>query len=376
MDNNKDYYAILGVSKNATEKEIKMAYRKLAMQYHPDKVKDGSSDEKMQKINEAYDILSDPKKREHYDRYGADGPQAGGFSGASGFDFGSFNMDFGDIFGDIFSNFGFGGGSRSRSKQANQKMKGEDILSQISISFTDAILGKKISEKLKKFELCETCKGHGALEKDIKTCSKCQGSGRMRVRQRTPFGITEVLTTCDLCNGKGKEIANKCLTCNGEGYNEKLKNVAFYIPAGADNKTQIKLDGYGKKGINGGPSGDMYVNVIVNEHKFYKRSNLDLFIEVSVSFLDIIRENTIKVPTPYGPEELKLKRNYQNGKVITLKNKGIKTNKDSRVGDLHVKLNLQMPNFDEKVYKKMVSDLETYLDTTNADFISQVEKEK
>ncbi|MCT4469827.1 DnaJ C-terminal domain-containing protein [Mycoplasma sp. HS2188] len=355
----KDYYKILGISKDATEKEIKTAYRKLAMQYHPDKLKDGTSDKKMQEINEAYQVLSDKEKRANYDKYGTeDAPQGfGGFGGDMG--------GFGDIFGSFFNSF-----TGSSSSHSYGPSRGDDLLSRIQIDFNDAIKGKQVTLELKKWEICDLCNGKGAQNaSDIKTCSVCNGSGQQQFQQRTPFGVINTVGTCRNCNGVGEIIANKCNQCKGEKYIRKNKKVSFNVSEGADTGERIKLAGYGDRGENGGPSGDMYVEIYVKDHKHYIRKGLNLFLEYPVSFLDIVKENEVLVPTPYGNETIKLRRNYQNGQTIILNGKGVK--KNGRVGELRITFKVMIPELSNTEFKKMAKDLDKYSDSTNKDFIKQ-----
>ncbi|QBF34686.1 molecular chaperone DnaJ [Mycoplasmopsis phocirhinis] len=355
----KDYYKILGISKDASEKEIKTAYRKLAMQYHPDKLKDGTSDKKMQEINEAYQVLSDKEKRANYDRYGSEeGPQ--GFGG-----FGADIGGFGDIFGSFFNSF-----TGSSSSHSYGPSRGDDLLSRIQIDFNDAIKGKQITLELKKWESCEICNGRGAENpSDVITCSTCNGSGQQQIQQRTPFGIINSVSTCRNCGGIGKTIIKKCKQCKGQKYIRKNKKVTFNVAEGADTGDRIKLSGYGERGENGGPSGDMYIEIYVKEHKHYIRKGLNLFLEFPVSFIDIIKENEVLIPTPYGNETIKLRRNHQNGQTLILNGKGVK--KNARVGDLRITLKVVIPELTTAEFKKMSKDLEHYSDSTNKNFIKQ-----
>ncbi|MBU4691628.1 DnaJ domain-containing protein [Mycoplasma sp. ES3225-GEN-MYC] len=353
----KDYYEVLGVSKDASEKEIKHAYRKLAMQYHPDKLKDGTSDKKMQELNEAYEVLSDKQKRENYDKYGSEeGPQGfGDFGGFSGF-------------GDIFSNFfnGFAGYGRNSFEPS----RGNDMLMRLQITFNESIKGKEVKQNLDKWEVCSHCNGRGgATPADIVTCDSCHGSGQQQIQQRTPFGIINNTSVCNKCKGKGEQIINKCKVCSGKIYIKKEKVVTFSVPAGSDNGDRIKLTGYGGRGENGGSSGDLYVEINVQPHQYFQRDNLNIYLEYPVSFIDIIKENEVLVPTPYGTETIKLRRTYQNGKTLVLSGKGVR--KSNRAGDLKILLKVIIPELSSSDMKKLSKDLEQYSDTTNTDFIKQ-----
>ncbi|WP_029608500.1 molecular chaperone DnaJ [Mycoplasma simbae] len=355
----KDYYEILGVSRDATEKEIKTAYRKLAMQYHPDKLKDGTSDQKMQELNQAYEVLSDKQKRANYDQYGSEeGPQ--GFGGQ---DFGGFGG-----FDDIIHNF-FGGFGGFKSKNTGPT-RGSDLLMNLKISFEDSIKGKEITQRLQKWESCSSCHGRGAAsESDIKTCSGCGGTGQKQVRQRSIFGVVNSTTICNECQGKGQIITNKCKECKGNATVRKDKNVTFKISEGAQTGDRIKITGYGASGENGGPAGDLYIELEVEQHKHFKREGLNLFMDYPVSFIDIIRENEVLVPTPFGNETIKLRRNYQNGKTLVLKGRGVR--RSGRAGDLKIQLQVVIPDLSTSEFEKISKQLSDVKDTTNIDFVKQ-----
>lgn len=357
----KDYYEILGVSRDATDKEIKAAYRKLAMKYHPDKLKDGTSDQKMQELNQAYDVLSDKQKRANYDQFGSE-------EGSQGFNFGDFEGGFGG-FGDIFSNIfsGFGGFSSSRSTKPR---RGDDLLYKINITFEQAIKGDEIKQNLEKWEACSDCEGTGAAsESDIITCNQCRGSGQTNVQQRTPFGVINTATTCNNCQGKGQVIKNKCKSCKGQIYVKKQKVITFNVQPGSETGDRIKITGYGAKGSNGGASGDLYIELNVKPHSHFQRDGLTIFLEYPVSFIDIICEKEVIVPTPYGNETIKLRRSYQNGKTLVLSNKGVR--RSGRSGDLKIILKVVIPNLSNSDMSKLSKNLEEYKDTTNYDFIKQ-----
>ncbi|WP_029512602.1 DnaJ C-terminal domain-containing protein [Mycoplasmopsis iners] len=371
----KDFYEVLGVSKTATEQEIKAAYRKLAMQYHPDKLKDGTSDQKMQELNEAYEVLSDKEKRANYDRFGnAEGqPNFGGMNfGGMNINFGDFSEDLGDIFGNFFS--GFGNFGRKKQKPTGP-IRGEDIEAEMRIGFLDAVHGKKIQRTLTKYELCDECNGTGAKNpSDVVTCPDCNGQGVINQVLNTPFGQQMVRKQCAKCGGKGKIIKDVCPKCHGSIYIKKSKIVTFNINPGTQTGEGIKLDGYGQPGENGGPAGDMIVRFVVSDHPYFKQRGLDLMIELPVSFLDVIKENTIKIPSPYGAFDLKLKNSYNNGETLNIKGKGIV--KGNRAGDLIIKLSIVMPKLSSREMKKMATSLEDFNDDTNTEFIKKIDKLK
>ncbi|MBZ4195205.1 DnaJ domain-containing protein [Mycoplasma sp. U97] len=370
---NKDYYKVLGVSKNATDKEIKAAYRKLAMKYHPDRLQNGNSDEKMQELNQAYEVLSDPTKRANYDKYGTETPR--GFNMDSGFDVGGFGMNFQDIFGDIFSNFssGFRGSDRANFKG---KKRGSDVFTNVFLTFEEAMLGTETKEKLEKFEPCSKCNGVGALSSDIKTCNTCKGAGKAKIRKQTPFGLAEYVSSCSNCNGSGKIISKSCVECSGSGYLKKEKSVTIRFSPGLDNGDKIKLAGYGQKGQNGGESGDMYIIINVHPHKHYVRNGLDLLIsQFPVSFLDIVKENEILVPTPTGTQTIQMKSSYNSGTKIRVKSAGIK-NKDGITGDLIITLDVKIPSYKSNEFKLLAEKLESFNDEINKNFINEFKNKK
>ncbi|WP_027334968.1 DnaJ C-terminal domain-containing protein [Mycoplasmopsis felifaucium] len=370
----KDYYKILGVSKTATEQEIKTAYRKLAMKYHPDKLKDGTSDQKMQELNQAYEVLSDPTKRANYDKYGTDNPKMGGFNMNMGDfgDVGGFGFNFQDIISDIFG--GFGGARGSRRGSATTKARGADLLNNITVDFEDIVKGTVHKEKLYKWVICEKCQGLGAQKEDIKTCSECHGTGHEKVRRKTPFGITEMIGECSKCHGAGTTITKVCSECQGKQYLKVDKNVNVIISPGAKDGDKIKLDGFGEKGINGGPVGDMYVVIHVRPHKYFKREGLDVILNpFPVSFIDIVKEKTITVPTPNGDQTYTLKRSFNNGQIIRLKGHGL-TNKTGQKGDLIIKLEVVIPELSKGDFDALANSICDVKDKTNEMYVKEVNK--
>ncbi|MHA3828837.1 DnaJ C-terminal domain-containing protein [Mycoplasma sp. Z1473D] len=365
----KDYYKVLGVEKTATEKEIKTAYRKLAMQYHPDKLKDGSSDEKMKEINEAYQILSDPEKRKIYDMHGADAAN-GNYAGFNGQYSGGFNAgDFQDIFENIFSSFS--GGRARRGASRSMKQKGDDYNSVLNVSFMDAIHGTTLKQKLDKWELCLHCGGTGAeSSSDITTCSECKGQGTTTRVVDGFFGQQMVQQACRTCGGTGKMIKNKCTHCKGERYLKVQKTVTIKVPEGANTGLTLKLAGYGAPGQNGGEPGDMLIHVQVLEHKYYKRDGLDLYLDFPVSFIDIMLENNVKVPTPWGDVSIKLKKSYTDDKLIKVPQKGVKY-KDAQ-GDLRLNIKVIVPDLDRKDRKAIQEVIANTSDNSNEKFVNKV----
>lgn len=365
----RDYYEVLGITKNATEKEIKTAYRKLAMKFHPDKNKDADAESKFKEINEAYEVLSDSQKRSQYDQFGHDAfGQYGGSQGFSG----------GFDFSDIFSNFsgGFDGfesffGGRSSSK-SSRKRRGSDKEAYIKISFEDSILGKKIIQKIKKYENCTLCHGVGTENpSDVITCSTCRGSGYILKTIKSFFGNGQTQVTCSTCHGAGKSFKKLCSKCNGKKGVWINKETQINIPEGIQHGQSIVLKGYGEEGINGGEPGDLFVVVEVDKHKYYSRKNNDIYIEIPVSIRDIINESAIEVPSPKGWQILKLKSTYKSGDTITIKGGGSKDPFSSEFGNLKITINLFIPKIKKSDLENLKNILDNTEDSTYKDFKKQ-----
>ncbi len=336
MPTNKDYYEILGVSKTASQDEIKKAYRTLAKKYHPDLNKEPGAEEKFKEINEAYETLSDEQKRAQYDQFGSAGPQgfggAGGFSGFSSGGFGGFE--------DIFNSF-FGG---QRQRNTNQARQGEDIEKQMNISFEDAVYGATKKIRVSVDEICTACGGSGAYSKnDIHTCPDCHGTGYILRRQQTIFGMTQTQTVCPRCHGKGKEITRKCDVCGGTGHVRKTKDIDLKIPEGIQTGMSLRLEGYGGAGVNGGPNGDLYITFNVLPHKTFKRTNNDIYLEVPITFSQAALGDQIEVPTMWESEKIKIPAGTQSGQVFKIKGKGVKNPKGLGRGDQFVTVKVVTP---------------------------------
>ena len=343
MADKRDYYEVLGINKNASADEIKRAYRKMAKKYHPDVNKSADAEEKFKEVNEAYEVLSDPDKKAAYDRYGhaAFEQGAGGAGGFGGFNAGGFeDFDFGDIFGSFFG----GGGGRASSRCNNGPQQGEDRFVQLEIDFMDAIKGKKAEIQINYDEQCTHCMGTGAASSsDITNCSRCGGTGTIRTQQRSPFGTFVNETTCQDCNGTGKKITKACPNCHGKGYINKTITVELNIPAGINTHQQLRVAGKGYRGKNGGPNGDLYVEIYVRPHKHFVRHNDDIQIEVPVSSVDATLGCEVDVPTVYGDVTMKIPAGTQSGAVMRLKGKGVKHLRGDGYGDQYVKVNVQIP---------------------------------
>jgi molecular chaperone DnaJ len=336
----KEYYEVLGIDKGASEIEIKKAFKKLALKYHPDRNPDNKeAEEKFKEINEAYQVLSDPEKKARYDQFGTadfSGGGYGGYGGAGGFDF----SDLGDIFGDIFGG-GFGGSQR---RNPNAPRKGADIETTINLTFEEAVFGVEKNITITKKEKCNTCSGTGAKPgTSPKTCDKCGGRGVMNQTRNTAFGSFSTQTTCDKCGGKGKIIEEPCKTCHGSGVIKQDKKIKIKVPAGVDTGNVIPLRGHGQPGANGGPSGDLYVNLRVAAHKEFVRKGNDIYIDEHVSIAKAIFGAELHVPTVDGDVSYKIPSGTQSGTVFRLKSKGVPRVNGYGRGDQYVKVIVDIP---------------------------------
>lgn len=334
---NKDYYSVLGLEKGASEDEIKKAFRKMAIKYHPDKNQGNKeAEDKFKEINEAYQVLSDPEKKARYDQYGTTdfdgfGGAGGGFEGFGGFS---------DIFGDIFDMFGGSGGRRTQ----NGPRRGNDLETTVTLTFEEAAFGVKKEIEINRNETCEECSGTGAAKgTSAKTCSKCGGSGQVQTQKNTPFGSFVSVGTCDACGGEGKKIETPCSSCKGSGRIRKNKVITINIPAGVDNGNTIPLRGQGEPGYKGGPSGDLYINIRVRNHSEFRRRGTDIFCEVPISIVKASLGGDAEIPTLTGKRKHKIDAGTQTGKVIKIKGEGIKNVRGTGKGDLYAEIKVQIP---------------------------------
>ena len=348
----RDLYEVLGVSKDASDADIKRAYRKLSKQYHPDINKEAGAEEKFKEIAEAYEILSDSQKRAAYDQYGHasydpnsgfSGGGFGGFEGFGGFGGQGFSGSYTGGFEDIFDTF-FGGGSGRRGNRANMPRQGADLQYVMDLTFEEAIFGKEEVIHYHRNAECETCHGTGAKPgTDPVTCSKCHGSGVINVERATPFGRMMSQTTCDVCGGTGQEIKEKCETCHGHKHVEETHKVKVKVPAGVENGNQMPLRGQGEAGENGGPYGDLYVIFRVGKSDTFEREGADIFYELPINFAQAALGDEVDVPTVHGKVKLKVPAGTQSGTVLRLRGKGAPRLRGSGMGDQHVTVRVVTP---------------------------------
>ena len=343
-ESKRDYYEVLGVSRDADDAALKKAYRALAKKYHPDaNPGDQAAADKFKEASEAYSVLSDPEKRRQYDQFGhaAFDGAAGGAGGFGGFDFSG--ADMGDIFGDIFGDL-FGGGRSSRSA-SNGPMRGANVRTSVRITFEEAIFGCEKELDLNLKEVCDKCHGTGAKPgTSPETCPKCQGRGQVVFTQQSMFGTVQNVQTCPDCHGTGKIIRDKCPDCHGTGYVSNRKTIEVTVPAGIDNGQSIRIRGKGEPGTNGGPRGDLLVEVIVERHPKFQRQDTTIYSTEPISFTQAALGGKIQIPTVDGPYEYTIKPGTQTDTRIRLKGKGVPMVRNKNVrGDHYVTLVVQVP---------------------------------
>lgn len=341
MADKRDYYETLGISKGASDDDIKKAYRKQAKKHHPDVNPDNKeAEDKFKQVSEAYEILSDPQKKAAYDQYGhsAFDSGAGGYSYSGGFDSSDiFETIFGGGFGDIFGN---GGGSRRR----NAPRRGADVHANMQIEFEESIFGVNKNVTISINETCDTCKGTGAKPGTFaESCKRCNGTGQERVVQQTVFGTIANSVPCSACKGEGKIIKDRCQTCSGQGKVKKSKTLEIAIPKGIDNGQSIRLTGKGEPGEKGGPNGDLLITIYVKPSKLYTRKKDNLYLEVPITFVQATLGCEITIPTLYGEEKQTIKAGTQTGTIISLRSKGAPQVNTRIIGDLIVTLKVTVP---------------------------------
>jgi molecular chaperone DnaJ len=348
-----DYYEILSVSRTASDQELKTAYRKLAMQYHPDRNPgDHKAEEKFKECSEAYQVLSDPDKRTAYDRYGHAGVSGAAQQGSPFVDF----QDLGDIFGDLFG-FNVGGGRKHSRAQ-----KGRDLRFDQTIEFEEAVFGKETEVSIQRMEACVDCRGLGTANgRGPTVCHQCQGRGQVRYQQ----GFFSIARTCNVCNGTGSVISDPCKTCRGDGRVEREHTINVSIPAGVEDGTRIRYQGEGDAGRAGGPSGDLYIVLTVKAHKFFERDGNNLHCQVPISYTQAALGAEINIPTLEGEAELKIPEGAQSGKEFRLRGKGVPRLNEHGRGDLIVQIVVTTPKKLTRVQKELLRQLGETLTVEN-----------
>jgi molecular chaperone DnaJ len=346
----RDYYEVLGVARDATEADLKKAYRRVAMKHHPDRNPDNKeSEELFKEANEAFEVLSDPEKKARYDQFGHAGVnQQGGGGGGAG--------DFGDIFSDIFGDiFGGAGGGRAGGGRAGVR-KGADLRYNLELDLEDAVKGTTVKIRIPAAVVCSTCDGSGAKKGSAPVdCTSCNGVGQVRMQQ----GFFSVQQTCPRCHGSGKQIKDPCHTCHGRGQVEEQKTLSVKVPAGVDEGDRIRLTGEGQAGTNGGPPGDLYVQVHMREHKLFVRDGRDLHCEIPISFVDAALGGELEVPTLDGRVKLKIPAETQTGKLFRLRGKGVTSVRGGGAGDLLCRVVVETPVQLTRRQKELLQEFQT-----------------
>jgi molecular chaperone DnaJ len=355
---NRDYYEILGVPRNASSDDIKAAFRKLARQYHPDVSKEANAEERFKEINEAYGVLSDPEKRRRYDQYGRAG--VGDVGGMPDYA----TMDFNDIFEEILGGFGFGGlgGSGSRARRPH---RGRDLQVRVDLTFEEAVFGVEKTVELTRNEVCGTCRGSGAAPgSSPQRCQTCGGRGEVRQVRQTIFGSMMQSGPCPACNGRGEVISSPCPTCRSSGLERKTVKKIVSIPAGVDSGTQIRLAGEGEPGSLGGPQGNLYLLLSVAPHKFFKRREFDILLNLDINLAQAVLGAEVEVPTVDGKDKLSIPAGTQPGKVFTLRARGVPYLRKSGRGDQRIIVNVEIPTKLSREQRQLFEQLAATLGTT------------
>jgi molecular chaperone DnaJ len=335
----RDYYEVLGVPRTATPDELKSAFRRLARQYHPDVNKEPDAEERFKEINEAYAILSEPDQRAAYDRFGHAGVRNGG-QGAYTVDL----NDLGDIFGDLGDLFGFGGFGRSASRSRTAPRRGADLQYRLDLTFEEAVFGLEKEIEVTRDEMCSTCNGSGAKPGTSPTrCPTCNGAGEVRQVRQTFIGSMVQVATCPTCRGQGETISSPCPTCNGRGLERRVRHKLVNVPAGVDTGTQIRLAGEGQPGENGGPNGNLYILINVKPHKYFKRREYDIILDLTINVAQATLGDEVDVPTVDGAAKLKIPAGTQPGEVLTIKARGVPRLRSTGRGDQLNVINVEIP---------------------------------
>ena len=349
----KDYYEVLGVARNAPEAEIKKAYRRLAMKHHPDRnTGDKGAEAKFKEANEAYEVLTDAQKRAAYDQFGHAGIDPSMAAGARGGFHGAGNANFADIFGDVFGDI-FGG---NRQRGGSQAFRGADLRYNLELGLEEAVRGNEMRIRVPTMEACETCHGSGAKAGTTPAaCTTCGGHGQVRIQH----GFFSIQQTCPNCRGSGKVITSPCTDCNGQGRVKHTKTLSVKVPAGVDEGDQIRLAGEGESGENGGPAGDLYVQIRLKPHNIFKRDGDDLHCEMPISFAMASLGGEVEIPTLGGRANLKIPAGTQANKVFRLRGKGVTNVRNGHVGDLYCHTGVETPINLTKRQKELIEELDT-----------------
>lgn len=364
MADKRDYYEVLGVSKGASDDEIKKAYRQCAKKYHPDLHKgDKDCEEKFKEVNEAYEVLSDKDKRARYDQFGHAGvdPNFGGAGGAGGYGPFGQNIDIDDIFSSFFG--GFGG---RRASRANAPARGSDVEATVTVTFIEAAKGCKKNISYHVVQNCDSCHGTGAQPgTQPKTCSACSGTGRVSINQRTPFGVVQTQRSCDACRGTGKIIDSPCRSCNGSGRQKKSRSVEINIPAGIKDGQILNVGGHGNAGYNNGPAGDLHVHVNVRRHELFERRDDDVWCDVPITFAQAALGAEVTVPTLDGKSSYAIPEGTQPNDVFKLKGKGIPHLNGRGRGDQYCRVVVEIPKNLNSNQKKLIKDFDSAITDKN-----------
>ena len=363
MAEKKNYYEILGVSKTATDDEIKKAYRRLAKKYHPDlNPNNPEAEARFKEAGEAYQILSNPETRAKYDQFGhAAFDAASGYSGGAGSGFGGFGFDVNDIFDSIFGG-GFGGFGGNRGGRTPQR--GADLRASLEISFEEAVFGTEKDITINKSVPCDACEGTGSKSKETKRCSVCGGTGQVQVKQNTPFGQFMNVKTCDKCGGTGKAVDDPCQVCRGKGFVRKAVKVHVKIPAGIDNGQAISISGMGEPGSKGGAPGNLLVSVRIRPHKILQRDGYDIHVEKTISVAQAALGDTIKIETIDGLVELNIPEGTQSGVSLRMRGKGVPKLQSSGRGDQYVHLTVEIPKHLTEKQKELLREFDAAMGGT------------